>query len=305
MKLAIALVLVLAALVAADNDIDWKKMRPAWRMPQYYRRLPKEVMKQMMSEMKSVPKHRPEGRVVGGYVATPGQFPYQIVMTANFPAGGALCGGSLLSHNFVLTAAHCVDQAADGMIILGAQVRTDANEEGQVRIPFVRDGIYLHENWDPSLIRYDIATVRMQSPVQYTPRIQPVHLPRWSDLNNDFAGVIGTVSGFGRFSDDINAASDVLRYVNNPITTNTVCNLRFLGLIQPENICLSGENSRGACSGDSGGPMTIERDGKTVQVGVVSFGLALGCENNWPSVFARTTSFLQWIQAHSDVIIEA
>lgn len=51
--------------------------------------------------------------------------------------------------------------------------------------------------------------------------------------------------------------------------------------------------------------MTISRDGKTVQVGVVSFGLALGCERNWPSVFARTSSFLQWIQAHSDVVIEA
>ncbi|KXJ80485.1 hypothetical protein RP20_CCG024817 [Aedes albopictus] len=304
MKFSLVLVLALAAVVAAD-EINWHKLRPAWRMPRYWKRLPKEVMKQMASEIKDLLKHRPEGRIVGGYFATPGQFPYQIVMIANFPEGGALCGGSVLSQNFILTAAHCVDQASGGTIILGAHDRTNANEAGQVRIPFTADGVYYHQNWDPSLIRYDIATVRMSSPVQFTDRIQPVTLPRWSDVGNDFAGVTGTVSGFGRFSDDINAASDVLRYVTNPIQTNTACNIRFLGLIQPENICLAGDNGRGACSGDSGGPMTISRDGKTVQVGVVSFGLALGCERNWPSVFARTSSFLQWIQAHSDVVIEA
>lgn len=305
MKFILVLVLALVALVAADDEINWHKLRPAWRMPRYWKRLPKDVMRQMVSEIKDLPKHRPDGRIVGGYFATPGQFPYQIVMIANFPEGGALCGGSVLSQNFILTAAHCVDQASGGTIILGAHDRTDANEPGQVRIPFTADGVYYHESWDPSLIRYDIATVRMSTPVQFSDRIQPVTLPKWSDLENDFSGVTGTVSGFGRFSDDINAASDVLRYVTNPIQTNTACNIRFLGLIQPENICLAGENGRGACSGDSGGPMTISRDGKTVQVGVVSFGLALGCERNWPSVFARTSSFLQWIQANSDVIIEA
>ncbi|XP_058837331.1 chymotrypsin BI-like isoform X1 [Topomyia yanbarensis] len=247
MKIIAVLVLALAALVASD-DINWRKLRPAWRMPRYWQRLPKEVMKQMLSELKDLPKNRPEGRIVGGYHATPGQFPYQVVMISQFPQGGALCGGSVLSQNFVLTAAHCVDQASGGTVILGAHDRTNAAEVGQVRIPFVQSGIYLHQNWDPSLIRYDIATVRLQSPVTYSDRIQPVNLPRWSDVANDFAGVTGTVSGFGRFSDAVDAASDTLRYVTNPIQTNTACNIRFLGLIQPENICLSGENGRGACS---------------------------------------------------------
>lgn len=248
MKFSLVLVLALAALVAADDEINWNKLRPAWRMPRYWKRLPKDIMRQMVSEIKDLPKHRPESRIVGGYFATPGQFPYQIVMIANFPEGGALCGGSVLSQNFILTAAHCVDLASGGTIILGAHDRTNANEPGQVRIPFTADGVYYHESWDPSLIRYDIATVRLSTPVQFSDRIQPVTLPKWSDLENDFAGTIGTVSGFGRFSDEINAASDVLRYVTNPIQTNQACNIRFLGLIQPENICLAGENGRGACS---------------------------------------------------------
>ncbi|XP_053689216.1 brachyurin-like [Sabethes cyaneus] len=302
---ALLLLLGLAALAAASDDIDWSKVRPISRMPRYWRRIPKELMRQMTLELKDLPRHRPEGRIVGGYVATPGQFPYQVALVSQFPEGGALCGGSVLSANFILTAAHCVDQASGGTVILGAQDRTDAAEAGQVRIPFVQSGIYYHQEWTPELIRNDIATVRMQSPVTFSDRIQPVTLPTWSDVENDFSGITGTVSGFGRFSDDIPEASNILRYVDNPIQTNTACNIRFLGLIQPENICLSGDNGRGACSGDSGGPLTISRGGDTVQVGVVSFGLALGCERNWPSAFARTTSFLQWIQAHSDVIIQA
>ncbi|XP_055536539.1 brachyurin-like [Wyeomyia smithii] len=304
MKVTAVLLLALVALVASD-DIDWSKVRPISRMPRYWRRIPKQLIRQMVSDLEDFPRHRPDGRIVGGYEATPGQFPYQAVLISQFPEGGALCGGSILSANFILTAAHCVDQASGGTAILGAQDRTNADEVGQVRIPFDQSGIYYHEDWTPELIRNDIATVRLQSPVTFTDRIQPVTLPTWSDVENDFAGITGTVSGFGRFSDDIAQASDILRYVTNPIQTNTACNIRFLGLIQPENICLAGDNGRGACSGDSGGPLTISRGGDTVQVGVVSFGLALGCERNWPSAFARTTSFLQWIQARSDVIIQA
>jgi chymotrypsin len=73
--------------------------------------------------------------------------------------------------------------------------------------------------------------------------------------------------------------------------TNTACNIRFPGVVQESNICVTGTNGRGACSGDSGGPLTVQRNGQSLVIGVVSFGLALGCERSWPSVFARVSSF--------------
>lgn len=48
------------------------------------------------------------GRVVGGQLANPGQFPYQVALFVNMWLGTALCGGSLISENYVMTAAHCV-----------------------------------------------------------------------------------------------------------------------------------------------------------------------------------------------------
>ncbi|XP_050096722.1 brachyurin-like [Anopheles aquasalis] len=306
MKFAVfATLLAVACAVMATDDIDWSKVRPVSRMPQFYRRLPKELLKQYLAEVRAMPKGtRENSRIVNGYIAAPGQFPYQIALLSNMEGGQGLCGGSVLTTNYVLTAAHCVDVATGGLVIYGAEDRTNPAEPSQVRIAFEHSGIRLHPNWNPSLIRYDIATVRVVSPVTFTARIQPVTLPRLSDVGNDFAGLIGTVSGFGRFSDSIAQASNILRYVNNPIQTNLACSVRFPGVIQPENICLSGDAGRGACQGDSGGPLTIQRDGTTVQLGVVSFGLALGCELNWPSVFARTTSFLQWIAQNSDVVLQ-
>ncbi|KFB40351.1 AGAP007252-PA-like protein [Anopheles sinensis] len=306
MKFSVLALLALACAVLATDEIDWSKVRPMSRMPQYWRRLPKDILKQYLSEVRSLPASvRGNSRIVNGYIAAPGQFPYQIALLSNQATGGAgLCGGSVLSANYILTAAHCVDTGTiGGLVIYGAEDRTNANEPNQVRIAFEQSGIRLHPNWNPALIRYDIATVRVVSPVTFSARIQPVTLPRLSDVGNDFAGLIGTVSGFGRFSDSVPEASTVLRYVNNPIQTNLACSLRFPGVVQPENICLSGDAGRGACQGDSGGPLTIQRDGTTVQLGVVSFGLALGCELNWPSVFARTTSFLTWIAENSDVTL--
>lgn len=47
----------------------------------------------------------PSARIVGGFYANPGQFPYQVALLR---ARQISCGGSLIASNWVLTAAHCV-----------------------------------------------------------------------------------------------------------------------------------------------------------------------------------------------------
>lgn len=49
---------------------------------------------------------------------------------------------------------------------------------------------------------------------------------------------------------------------------------------------------RGTCGGDSGGPGTVQISGRRVQVGVVSYGAAAGCELGYPDVFTRVGFYL-------------
>jgi chymotrypsin len=114
-----------------------------------------------------------------------------------------------------------------------------------------------------------------------------------------FENFPATVSGWGRFDDNLPQSSDVLRFYRGTILSQANCNLRFPGVIQPSNICLSGLNNGGACQGDSGGPLTTTYNGRHTHIGVVSFGLALGCELLWPSVFARTSFYNDWIEQNT------
>lgn len=83
-------------------------------------------------------------------------------------------------------------------------------------------------------------------------------LPSYSDVSNTFAGSAAETAGWGQTSDSVPGVSSVLRYVENNIITNLLCNISFLGLIQSTHICLSGSDGRSTCSGDSGGPLLVQ-----------------------------------------------
>lgn len=98
--------------------------------------------------------------------------------------------------------------------------------------------------------------------------------------------------------------STSLQFARVNVMTNLACRTRFPTQINDEHVCADG-GSGGPCTGDMGGPLSvIGADGVTTQIGIVSWGLGLGCENSWPSVYMRITSFLDWIDTNTGNTIQ-
>ncbi|XP_059620343.1 brachyurin-like [Phlebotomus argentipes] len=295
-------VFALASAAISRIPIDYSQVKPLWEIPSWQERNPAlmEIVRARQQQGVDV-RGGPNGRIVGGTYAQRHQFPYQAGMFLHLAGGTGFCGGSLLSRNYVLTAAHCLDGVNSAVVVLGGHHIHDNNEPGRQEIFSEGHTFRLYPGWDAAVVRNDLGTLRLEHSAEYVPGVvNSVRLPNFRQVDNTFAGQMSSISGWGRFNDSSNDISPTLRYVRLPIITNLACTIRWPGIIQPSNICADGANG-GPCNGDSGGPVSvIEADGVTTQVGIVSFGLALGCELNWPSAHARVTSFLDWIDANTD-----
>ncbi|EAA04102.4 AGAP007251-PA [Anopheles gambiae str. PEST] len=285
------------------DSIDWTRVKPVEELDHYWARLPPELQ----AYRNGTHGTHPSGRITNGLEARVGQFPYQALLLTEFGMFTIMCGGTVLTPNFILTAAHCVmlDQttkATGGMAILGAHNRMVV-ESTQQRIRFATSGIIVHPSYTATNFRFDVAMVRLNAPLRFNSYVQPVRLPARTDQRL-FDGIIGTVSGFGRTNDKDGILPSILRYTINTILSNGACAARWGSLlVEPHNICLSGDGGRSACVGDSGGPLTIEEwGGITYQVGVTSFGSGNGCTDGMPTVYGRVSYFLDWIKANSDCI---
>jgi len=248
--------------------------------------------------------HNDAGRVVGGEEVEPHSRPFQVAIKIGTPDGTAFCGGTLISTEYVLTAAHCADIAGalSFEVVLGAHNISDTAENTQVSVTVAVADALVHPEWNMAVLQNDLALLRLSTPVTLSDNIQTLRLPAKSLVGNLLVNENATVSGWGKYDDDINSISPVLRKVTKNVITRLACNSRYVGVIKPTHLCTSGTQGQSSCSGDSGGPLTIvEADGEPTQVGIVSFGFSLGCELGWPAVYTRVTEYIDWISETANI----
>ncbi|XP_057368910.1 brachyurin-like [Daphnia carinata] len=237
-------------------------------------------------------------RIVGGTEAVPHSAPWQVAI---FIDGQYFCGGSLISNEWVLTAAHCADNAIFFNILLGSHnVRLSAAEE-PTRVEVRSTQYTVHPEWGPIRIVNDVALIRLPTPIEFTPEIQPICLA--PSTEGDHVGDMLHISGWGKPSDASAGISPVLREVNVPCITNAECALTYGATITDGNICVDTTGGKGSCNGDSGGPLSFVNNGVYNQVGIVSFGSSAGCEVGLPAGFTRVSYFADWIAANTGLII--
>ncbi|XP_058055202.1 serine protease SP24D-like [Anopheles bellator] len=217
-------------------------------------------------------------RIVGGSIASEGQFPYQVALLR----GSSLsCGGSIIDARWVLTAAHCV---YSGNAVVPASAITvlagTTNLNSGVRRAVVR--VVPHERYGN--FRNDVALLQLQQPLVTTATIRPIAL-RTSSVPT---GSEVLISGWGRIYQG-GPVSSVLRYNRANVLDDQRC--RAVTGISSGLVCLNSAINNGACNGDSGGPAVWSNQ----LVGVANFIIS-ACGSSNPDGYARVSDFVQWIQ---------
>ncbi|XP_060531127.1 trypsin-like isoform X1 [Cylas formicarius] len=246
----------------------------------------------------------PSGRISYGEVAERGQFPYQVSVQLSlgftfYPS----CGGSILSPEYILTAAHCfpIPGAASYQVLAGITNVYDVNVGEQRRNVL---NYVIHELYQSGFVLaspHDIAVVQLTDPLIYTDTIKPIALP---PVNAEFTG-IATLSGWGET--ETGRESSILLYAEIPLIDVTECNNALVKLMDPRannpfdsqtNICTFSTTYQSSCTGDSGGPLALNG----TLIGIVSWGMGnCGDKIYSPSVYVKVSKYIDWIQQHSDL----
>ncbi|XP_037809757.1 brachyurin-like [Lucilia sericata] len=229
--------------------------------------------------------------IVGGSRAVLGQFPHHVLLRRD-EEDQLLCGGSIISEKWVLTAAHCVYNRTFVHMEFGT---IDLYVDGVI---MNSSKFYIHPEYQPVILMDDVALIELPAPLKFNKKINAIPLVTSKHANNDFVGKLGSVTGFGWPADRADEFSEKLLWGTVQVISNTDCAEKLNEpSIEDSSMCAvpySGTNMS-PCNGDSGGALIWkDEDKKFVQIGIISSSKENHC-SEYPVAYARVTSFLDYI----------
>ncbi|RVE41548.1 hypothetical protein evm_013802 [Chilo suppressalis] len=248
--------------------------------------------------------HNTDDLIVGGEDASQYEFPHMVLLGYGDQLANVqwLCGGSLISDKFVLTAGHCTVSRDFGPItfaLMGALKRSQAIDSSKLRRV---KRIISHPQYAPPTRYHDIALLELDAPVTLSQYLVPacIHVPDPADNLTR-----ASATGWG-LTEHRGANSDILQKVTLNKFVTQECSEKFpvhrhmkQGFDQNTQTCYGDKNqSKDTCQGDSGGPLQIKN--KKIKcmytiVGVTSFGKACGMVGD-PGIYTRVSHYVDWIE---------
>jgi secreted trypsin-like serine protease len=231
-------------------------------------------------------------RIINGSPASPGEYPAQGFLELSTSAGNFVCGGTLVSNRYFVTAAHCATElnsttpldASDMTVTLGKVDKGDFEPSDRFAVAENR------VNADYDLIGPtnnvpdgDIALLRLATPAP--PGLEPLRLVEAGETGLWATGDTATVIGWG--VTEANALSDRLLEATVPMRSDADCSAVWGSRFHNTTMVCAGGGFTDTCGGDSGGPLMVSDGAFLILAGITSWGADPCADPNRPGVYTR------------------
>ncbi|KAI4494317.1 hypothetical protein M0802_009000 [Mischocyttarus mexicanus] len=219
-------------------------------------------------------------RVIGGKDADNNAFPYHVSIRVY---GFHICGGSIITDQWILTAAHCLynRNINDTFVVAGSNSILSGG------IAYDVEEMIVHSEYHMEPIINDIGLLKIIGRFKYSNAIAPIRLP---DKDIDETNCTAIFTGWGDTT-RTGGSKNWMQLISLKIVELPKCKLIYSSVTRT-NICTDNNYTYGVCFGDSGSPLVL--DG--VQIGLASW--VTPCAKGFPDVHTRVYSYMNWIQSH-------
>ncbi|XP_048005702.1 chymotrypsin-like elastase family member 2A [Leguminivora glycinivorella] len=238
--------------------------------------------------LNTVSASKMEPFVVGGQDASIQDWPFMAFVEVTwFGLFAMACGGSLISSQTALTAAHCLDDITEKKThVIGISFYIYMGHTSHAKSKMAREVLdyQTHEDYSPedADVRFDIGIMFLTSPVRFSANVQKVILQPWFNLKEDKFLV---VAGWGGMDPEHTptGASEKLKAINIVAKKYRSCKNKN------KVICTSSEIGH-PFIGDSGGPVINVYTRR--QVGIVS----IRDLNSGIIIVTSVSEYWEWLQ---------